>query len=156
MIFQGHFEICKLLSENMEEKNPRDLFHGFTPFMHGFSNGHLDVCRFFSDDAEEKTNNPVLVFFYLFKLFFLFLDPKNCLNIGRFWPAYFMAICLVWLVPFIIPFYVYYIRYSMVSVWFLCPKILAILNALSHFFLFTSMFHLYSKKYTKVSCIYRG
>ena len=145
MIFQGNFEICKLLSDNMEEKNPQDWLHGYTPFMHAFANGHLDVCRFFSDDAKEKTNNPVLIFFYLFKLFFLFLHPKNCLNIGRFWPAYFMAICLVWLVPFIVPFYVYYIRYSMVSVFFLCPTILAILNGLIHFFLFTFMFHLYFK-----------
>ena len=142
-------EICKLLSDNMEEKNPQDL-HGFTPLMHGFSNGHLDVCRFFSDDAKEKTNNPVLIFFYLFKLFFLFLHPKNCLNIGRFWPAYFMAICLVWLVPFIVPFYVYYIRYSMVSVFFLCPTILAILNGLTHFFAFTSILHLYFKKFKNI------
>ena len=132
----------------MEEKNPQDLMHGFTPFMHGFMNGHLDVCRFFSDDAEEKTNNPVVVFFYLFKLFFLFLNPKSCLNIGYFWPAYFMAICLVWLVPLIVPFYVYYIRYSMLSVEY--PTILAILNALSHFFVFTSMLHLYFKKYKNI------
>ena len=128
----------------MEEKNPRDLFHGFTPFMHGFSNGHLDVCRFFSDDAKEKTNNPVLVFFYLFKLFFLFLNPKSCFIIGHFWPAYFIPIGLVWLVPYFVPFYAYYIRYSMLSVE--CSTILAILN----FFVFTSMLHLYFKKYTNI------
>ena len=143
-------EICKLLSDNMEERNPQDLF-GYTPFTHAFANGHLDVCRFFSDDVSEKTNNPVLIFFYLFNLLFLFiLHPKYCLNIGRFWPAYFVAICLVWLVPFIVPFYVYYIRYSMVSVFFLCPTILASLNGLIHFFLFTFMFHLYFKKYRNI------
>ena len=45
---KGHVELCRILMENLMDKNPEDL-SGQTPFHIAASCGYLDVCRLFMD-----------------------------------------------------------------------------------------------------------
>ena len=49
-------DICKLIFENIEEKNPSDII-GITPLHLAARYGYLDICRFLIEMAENK--NPV-------------------------------------------------------------------------------------------------
>ena len=42
---KGHLEICKLIAENVDFKNPSDL-RGNTPLHLAATKGHLEVCKF--------------------------------------------------------------------------------------------------------------
>ena len=39
----GHFEICQLITENIEVKNPTTM-KGWTPLHLATLNGHFDIC----------------------------------------------------------------------------------------------------------------
>ena len=41
----GHFEICQLITENIEVKNPTTM-KGWTPLHLATLNGHFDICSF--------------------------------------------------------------------------------------------------------------
>ena len=50
---RGHFEVCKLILENISEKNPRNN-NGDTPLHIAASNGHLEICTFMIANGAEK------------------------------------------------------------------------------------------------------
>merc|ERR1719295_2243921 len=49
----GQLEICRLIIENIEEKNPHDAC-GNTPLLCAVMEGHLEVCRLIIDHVEDK------------------------------------------------------------------------------------------------------
>ena len=52
----GHLEVCKLLIDNVDDKNPADDY-GLTPWHKAAANGHLEVCKLLIDNVADK--NPV-------------------------------------------------------------------------------------------------
>ena len=48
----GHLELCKVIVEKTENKNPQDLW-GDTPVHYAFKNGHLEVCKLFFELNQE-------------------------------------------------------------------------------------------------------
>ena len=51
----GLFEVCKLILENVQDKNPVGL-DGWTPLDFAAENGHLKVCHLIIEKM--KMNNP--------------------------------------------------------------------------------------------------
>ena len=49
----GHFEICRLIIEKVENKNPTDDY-GWTPFHFAARYGFYDICRLFINKVEDK------------------------------------------------------------------------------------------------------
>ena len=49
----GHFEICKLIVENVEDKNPA-YNSGYTPVDIAAKNGHFDICILILKRMEDK------------------------------------------------------------------------------------------------------
>ena len=45
---KGQFEICKLIIEIAEEKNPADS-SGFTPLYNASSCGYFEICQFLDE-----------------------------------------------------------------------------------------------------------
>ena len=52
---KGHVELCRILMENLMDKNPEDL-SGQTPFHIAASCGYLDVCRLFMNIWVDKNH----------------------------------------------------------------------------------------------------
>ena len=50
-----HFdmEICKLIIENVDDKNPADR-NGMTPLHRAAEYGHLDICKLIIQNVEDK------------------------------------------------------------------------------------------------------
>ena len=40
----GHFEICRMIMDSVEDKNPADQW-GTTPWHEAERNGHYDICK---------------------------------------------------------------------------------------------------------------
>ena len=145
LFFQGHFEICKVLLDKMDVKNPQDFVYGLTPFMQASRNGHLDLSRFFMHGIEEKIEDPIVRFLYLFKLLLLF--PNLLFFLGFHWPSYLATICFALLAPFIcVAFYIYY---SMFSIFPDFSASLAVFISVSSFMIFVYTLHLYFKRLTR-------
>merc|ERR1711974_344774 len=49
-----HVEICRLIMENVQDKNPAANNSGRTPLHSAASSGHLEICRFIIDNAQDK------------------------------------------------------------------------------------------------------
>ena len=49
----GHLDLCKLIIENVEDKNPRDKF-GWTPLHQAAVLGHLSVCKLILENVKDK------------------------------------------------------------------------------------------------------
>ena len=54
----GHFQLCKLLIENMEDKCPRDNLGWDTPFHWAAEMGHWDICKIFIQHLKGGNPNP--------------------------------------------------------------------------------------------------
>ena len=54
---KGHFKICKLILEEVEERNPREDLQGDTPLHYAIARGHLEVYKLIADSVQDK--NPV-------------------------------------------------------------------------------------------------
>ena len=52
----GHFEVCKLIIENVRDKNPGD-YKGITPLHLAAENGQIELCELILDNSQEK--NPM-------------------------------------------------------------------------------------------------
>ena len=52
----GHFEVCKLIIENTEVKNPKGYF-GWTPLHNAARNGHFEVSKLILDNIQDKNPN---------------------------------------------------------------------------------------------------
>ena len=50
----GHFQVCKLIIDNVVDKNPEDHDNKWTPFHLAASNGHLPVCQLLFDNIWDK------------------------------------------------------------------------------------------------------
>ena len=50
---QGRLDICKLIIENREDKNPR-CCEGETPLHYAAEGGHYHVCKYIIDNVDEK------------------------------------------------------------------------------------------------------
>ena len=50
---KGHLEICKLIIENVEDKNPGDKL-GWTPLHLAAKNGHLEICKLIIANVDDK------------------------------------------------------------------------------------------------------
>ena len=50
---EENLEICRLIIENVEEKNPKDHY-GVTPLHRAAKEGHLEICRLIIENVEEK------------------------------------------------------------------------------------------------------
>ena len=46
---RGQLEICRLILDIVEEKNPANLKEGATPLHLAATQGHLEVCKLFLD-----------------------------------------------------------------------------------------------------------
>ena len=46
----GHFEICKLIIDNIENKNPKSNIGGRTPFHCAAENGDPRICQYIIDN----------------------------------------------------------------------------------------------------------
>ena len=70
---KGHFDICKLILENMEDKNPA-MFGRKTPLAIAALNGHIDICKLIIENLENKKlasdNNFTLLYYAAFAGFF--------------------------------------------------------------------------------------
>ena len=59
-LYSGHLEVCKLIMENITDKNPantvteRNMDEGETPFHFAAKKGHLAVCQLFLDNLSDK------------------------------------------------------------------------------------------------------
>ena len=53
---KGHSEVCRLIIENVEDKNPADNF-GDTPLHLAAKKGSLDICKMILPKVKDK--NPV-------------------------------------------------------------------------------------------------
>ena len=51
----GHLKICKLILEEVEERNPREDLEGNTPLHYAASRGHLEVYKLIADSVQDKT-----------------------------------------------------------------------------------------------------
>merc|ERR1719334_209920 len=51
--FLGHYDICHLIIENVEDKNPSDQF-GRTPLHKAAQKGHTEICRLIIKNVQEK------------------------------------------------------------------------------------------------------
>ena len=49
----GHLEVCQLILENVQEKNPKDN-EGKTPLHYAAQNGYSNVCRLILENVLEK------------------------------------------------------------------------------------------------------
>ena len=49
----GHFEICRMIVERVEDKNPSE-YNGWTPLHHAARNGHLEICELIIERVEEE------------------------------------------------------------------------------------------------------
>ena len=55
----GHLDICSLILDQVEEKNPKDIY-GETPLHYAAINGHLDICHlifYMVDDRNPKDDD---------------------------------------------------------------------------------------------------
>ena len=143
--FQGHFEVCKLLLDKMDDKNPQDFVNGLTPFMQASRNGHLDLSRFFLHGIEEKIEHPIVRFLYFFEVLLLF--PNLFSFLGCHWPSYFATICFSLMAPFI--YEAFYIYHSMLSIFPAISAFLAVSISVSSFMIFINILHLYFKSLTR-------
>ena len=50
---EENLEICRLIIENVEEKNPEDK-RGRTPIRYAVDRGHLEICRLIIENVEDK------------------------------------------------------------------------------------------------------
>ena len=55
-MIDGHLEICKVIIEKAENKNPPDQFH-FTPLHYAAHFGYLEICKLIVDNVDDK--NPL-------------------------------------------------------------------------------------------------
>ena len=49
----GHFKVCKLIMDNLEDKNPVDSY-GWTPLHSAAQNGHLEIVQYIMEYLEDK------------------------------------------------------------------------------------------------------
>ena len=57
----GHFRVCKLIIENISDKNPASVkFDGDTPLHWAASNGHVKICQLIMEHLSDK--NPANTF----------------------------------------------------------------------------------------------
>ena len=54
----GHFDTCKYIIDNVEEKNPMDSI-GFTPLHYAAVAGHLDIFKFIIQNVDDKNPEDV-------------------------------------------------------------------------------------------------
>ena len=55
--FRGHYNICKHIIENVDEKNPA-MPDGVTPLMLAAQNGHYEICKLIISNVDDK--NPAM------------------------------------------------------------------------------------------------
>ena len=53
MAADGHLELCRLIIENLQDKNPADEY-GETPLHKAAEKGYLELCRLIMENVENK------------------------------------------------------------------------------------------------------
>ena len=50
----GHFSICQMIIEKIEDKNPKSSAFDWTPLHCAALNGHFSICKLIMDNVEDK------------------------------------------------------------------------------------------------------